>query len=62
MSVLLGDTNARNGVSSSDIAQTKGRSGQTVDAVNFRSDVNLSGSFTASDIALVKSRAGTVLP
>ena len=33
----------------------------TANAVNFRADVNASGSVNATDIAVVKSRAGTTL-
>ena len=62
MGVLLGDTNGSGGVSSSDISQTKSRSGQTLDAANFRSDVNASGTITASDIGQVKAQSGTSLP
>ena len=40
----------------------KSRSGQTVDATNFRSDVTVNGSINASDVSLVKSKSGTALP
>ena len=40
MGVLIGDSNGNGAVSSADVAQTKSRSGVTVDATNFRSDVN----------------------
>jgi len=62
MGVLSGDTNASGGVSAADVAQTKGQSGATTTAANFREDVNSSGSISAADVALIKSRAGTTLP
>ena len=60
--VLLGDTTSNGSVSASDIAQVKPLSGQSVDAGNFRADVNVSGSITASDIGQVKALSGTQLP
>ena len=54
ISVLVGDTNGNGTVSSSDVAQTKGRIGQAVDATNFRSDVNASGGINSSDVTLIK--------
>jgi hypothetical protein len=33
-----------------------------MDAFNYRSDVNASGTINASDTALVKAMTGTVLP
>jgi len=54
MTVLIGDTNASGGVSSADIAQTKGRLGQTVITANFRSDVNTSGGINSSDVTIIK--------
>ncbi len=62
MGVLVGDTNGNGSVSSSDVAQTKSRSGQTADGSNFQSDVNTSGSINASDVAQVKAQSGTTLP
>ncbi len=62
VSFLLGDTNGNGSVSASDIAQTKGQSGQPVTAANFREDVNANGNISASDISLVKSQAGASLP
>ena len=50
----LGDTNGNGSITSSDIAQTKGRIGQTLDATNLRSDVNVSGGINASDVTTVK--------
>jgi CSLREA domain-containing protein len=62
MGVLLGDTNGNGGVNASDVSQTKARSGQPVDATNFRSDVSVNGTINASDVSLVKLRSGTALP
>jgi hypothetical protein len=62
MGVLVGDTSANGIVNSSDIGQTKSRSGQALTSVNFRSDVTVSGTINASDLALVKSKSGIALP
>ena len=62
MNVLLGDTTGNGSVNASDVSQTKARSGQPVDATNFRSDVTVNGSINASDVSLVKSKSGTALP
>ena len=63
MGILVGDTNGNGSVSSSDIAQVKALSGQTVTSTNFRSDVTASGgTINASDVGLVKSKSGTSLP
>ena len=62
MGVLIGDTTGNGSVNSSDVSQTKARSGQTINALNFRSDVTVSGSINASDVSLVKSKSGTALP
>jgi uncharacterized protein (TIGR02597 family) len=62
MGVLTGDVGGNGTVNAGDIGQTKGQSGQTVSASNFRMDVAVSGTINASDIAAVKSRSGTTLP
>ncbi len=63
MRILAGDTNSSGSVTSSDVAQTKAASGATVDATNFRLDVNASGgSISSSDVALVKSKSGGSVP
>jgi hypothetical protein len=63
MGILAGDTTGNGSVTTSDIGQTKGQSGQPVSAANFRSDVTANGgSINASDIGLVKARSGTQLP
>jgi hypothetical protein len=62
MSVLVGDTNANATVNAADVAQTKARLGQAVDATNYRSDINTNGSINAADTAIVKQNSGTSLP
>ena len=59
---LIGDTNGNRTVNAADVAQTKGRLGQTVDATNFHSDVNANGTINAADTAIVKQESGTSLP
>ncbi|MEY2547383.1 MAG: hypothetical protein QOG48_2500, partial [Verrucomicrobiota bacterium] len=62
MRVLIGDTNADGFVNSTDIAQTKSQSGQSLTSENFREDVTTDGNLNSTDIALVKSKSGTALP
>jgi hypothetical protein len=62
MNVLIGDTTADGNVNSTDIAQTKSQSGQTVSASNFREDITVDGNINSTDIAVVKSKSGTALP
>jgi hypothetical protein len=62
MGVLLGDTSGNGTVSSTDVSQTKLKSGQAVDATNFRTDVSVNGSINSSDVTTVKLRSGTALP
>ena len=62
MGVLVGDTNGNGAVNSGDTIQTRGRSGQSTDATNFRSDVNTDGNINAGDALAVRSRSGTALP
>lgn len=59
---LSGDTTGDRTVNSADIAQTKSKSGQTVDITNFRTDPNVDGNLNSADIALVKSKSGSALP
>ena len=61
MNILIGDTNGNGAVNATDVSQTKSRSGQSVDAGDFRSDVNANGTINAGDIAIVKSNVGTGL-
>ncbi len=63
LSVLVGDSNGDGMVNSSDVSQTKSRSGQPLGtAAAFRSDFNVDGAVNASDVSLVKSTTGTSLP
>ena len=62
MGLLLGDTTGDGNTNSSDIAQTKSKSGRALSATNFRADGNIDDALNASDIALVKSKSGTALP
>jgi hypothetical protein len=62
MGALLGDTTGNGTVNATDVSQTKLRSGQPVDATNFRSDVSVSNSINATDVSTVKLRSGTALP
>ena len=62
MGLLNGDTTGNGSVNASDVSQTKARSGQPVDATNFRNDVTVNGSINASDVSLVKTQSGTALP
>ncbi len=62
MGVLLGDTTGNGTVNASDVSLTKLKSGQPVDASNFREDVTVSNSINSSDVSLVKSKSGTALP
>lgn len=62
MGVLLGDASENGTVNSTDVSQTKVKSGEAVDATNFRSDVTVNGSINRSDVSTVKLRSGTALP
>jgi len=62
MGVLLGDTTGNGSANASDVSLTKSKSGQAVDASNFREDVTVNGSINASDVSQVKSKSGTALP
>jgi hypothetical protein len=59
--LLLGDTTGNGSVNASDVTQTKSRSGQALNASNFRSDVNVNTTINSSDIGLVKFQVGTSL-
>ncbi|MGH9646538.1 MAG: M14 family zinc carboxypeptidase [Bryobacteraceae bacterium] len=59
---LTADADSNRTVNANDVALTKSRSGQPVNATNFKSDVNADGNISVSDVASVKSRAGTGLP
>ena len=60
--VLVGDTNGDGFVNVGDSVQTRNRSGQVTDAINFRSDVNVDGFINIGDTIIVRSRSGTFLP
>jgi hypothetical protein len=62
VNMLIGDTTGNHTVNSSDVSQTKARSGTTVNGVNFRADVTVNGSINASDVSIVKSRSGNAVP
>jgi hypothetical protein len=62
MNVLLGDTTGNAVVNSSDVAQTKSRSGAAVTEANFRADVTVDGSINASDVTAVKLHSGGTGP
>jgi hypothetical protein len=62
MGLLVGDTNGDGFVNAGDALQTRNRSGQVTDAINFRSDVNVDGFINIGDTFVVRSRSGTFLP
>ncbi len=62
MTVVVGDTTANYSVNSTDVSETKSKSGQAVDDENFRNDVTVNGSLNSSDVSLVKSKSGTGVP
>ena len=62
ISILLGDTNGNGSVNATDVSLTKLKSGQPVDASNFRTDVTVSNSINATDVSSVKLKSGTALP
>ena len=62
MSRLLGDTNGNGAVNSTDVSQTKTRTGITATSANFRSDVNASGVINSTDLSQVKGNSGHALP
>lgn len=59
---LLGDVNGDRSTNSADALITRNRSGQDVNATNFRSDFNLDGSINSADATIVRSRSGQGLP
>jgi probable HAF family extracellular repeat protein len=59
--ILQGDTTGNGSVNSSDVSQTKLRSGQAVNTANFRTDVVVSGSINSTDVSAVKLKSGTSL-
>lgn len=59
---LVGDVNNNRAVNAGDVSGVKARSGQAVDADNFRHDINATGTINASDIAAAKARVNLQLP
>jgi uncharacterized delta-60 repeat protein len=59
---LFGDTSGNGTVNATDVSQTKSKSGQVVDATNFRADVTVNGSINATDVSTVKLNSGTAVP
>jgi hypothetical protein len=62
LNLLIGDTNNNSVVNAADVAQTKSRVGQAVNATNFRSDVNANGGLKSTDTSIVKANSGSSLP
>ena len=62
MGVLLGDTTGNGTVNATDVSETKSKSGQSVNASNFRNDVTVNGNINSTDVSIVKSKSGTALP
>jgi hypothetical protein len=62
MGILVGDSTGDGSVNSGDVTQTRNRSGQQTDAINFRSDFNLDGTINAGDATVVKARSGQFIP
>jgi hypothetical protein len=62
MAILLGDTSGDGTVNSGDSQQTRSRSGQTLDASTFRSDVAVDGFINSGDSFLVRRASGTSVP
>ncbi|MDQ6859856.1 MAG: dockerin type I domain-containing protein [Verrucomicrobiota bacterium] len=60
--LLTGDTNGDRAVNSGDATQTRNRSGQTINATNFRSDVNLDGAINSADATVIRTNFGTAIP
>jgi len=61
MGILLGDVNADRFVNSADAFQTRTRSGEVTDAVNFLYDVNTDGYINSGDTFNVRAQSGTFL-
>jgi hypothetical protein len=62
VNMLIGDTTGNKSVTSSDVAETKFRSGAVPTASTFRDDVTVNGTISASDISLVKLHSGASVP
>lgn len=59
---LVGDVNSSRVTNGTDVIAMKTRTGQSVDAFNFRFDINLSGVINGTDVIAAKTRAGFTLP
>ena len=59
--VLMGDTNGTGAVSVADVNQVRSRSGQAVNAGNFRCDTNCTGAISVADVNQVRSRSGNAV-
>jgi hypothetical protein len=55
---LIGDVNGNGAVDAGDAISVRNRSGQSVDATNYRADVNRNGFVDVGDTTIVRSRAG----
>ncbi|HEY3662888.1 MAG TPA: choice-of-anchor tandem repeat GloVer-containing protein, partial [Chthoniobacterales bacterium] len=62
MGVLLGDVDGDGSVTMADVALVKASLGQTVNATNFRSDVNPDGVIDHKDLSRTKHSVGSSLP
>ncbi|HEX8679408.1 MAG TPA: M36 family metallopeptidase, partial [Chthoniobacterales bacterium] len=58
MGVLVGDTSGDRSVNSGDAQQTRSRSGQVTNEVNFRTDVNVDGAVNSGDAFIVRRQSG----
>ncbi|MDQ6861503.1 MAG: dockerin type I repeat-containing protein, partial [Verrucomicrobiota bacterium] len=58
---LMGDVNGDGVVNSADATIVRNRSGQSVDAANFRCDINLDSSINSADATSVRSKSGQSL-
>ncbi len=58
---LLGDSNGDGAVNAGDATETRNRSGQLADNLNFRSDVNTDGTVNGGDAVIVRNNSGTAV-
>ena len=56
---LFCDTTGNGTVTSTDVSDVKGKTGNAVGASNFRADVNLTGTISATDVSQVKANSGS---
>ncbi|MEP6955959.1 MAG: dockerin type I domain-containing protein, partial [Chthoniobacterales bacterium] len=62
MGVLLGDVSGDGLTNGGDALQTRARSGQTTDGMNYRFDVNTDGIVSGGDTLIVRGQSGNFLP